>query len=330
VIEYKSGTEIPLWTNMTKGAVKIEKHIIESIDGNQLTFRTPIAHEINTLDQTWTVTKINSLSNIGIEGLTFQGNWHEQFVHHKDAVHDSGYSMLLLKNINHSWVKEVEFKDFSQASNLSNTFNVTVKDVNLTGTAGHMAVSILYGNNNLTDNIQDTAKTWHAPGVSKYSISNVHKNLSFDQSANIDLHGEQGVDNLFDGITGGWVYGRWGASKSNQPNHLQGLIFWNPTNTGEEMSNFMFMKDDSDYGRVIMPYVIGLEGNPVSFEYQSKYMTTMVENNKASYAPEQLCDTDTDNNQICTGQPQAYIESNGKSVYPPSLHDAQLSYRLAK
>lgn len=330
VVEHQSDTETPLWTNLTQGAVKIEKHIVESIDGNTLTFRTPIAHEINPQDHAWTISKINSLSNIGIEDLTFQGNWNYKFTHHKDALNDSGYSLLLLKNINNSWVKNVEFKDFNQASNLSNTFNVTIKDVNLTGTPGHMAISILYGNNNLTDNIQDTAKTWHAPGVSKYSISNVHKDLSFDESTNVDLHGEQSIDNLFDGMTGGWVYGRWGASKSNQPNHLQGLIFWNPTNIGEAMNNFMFMKDDSDYGRVIMPYVIGLEGNPVSFEYQSKYMSTMVEKNKATYAPELLCDTGSDGNLECRGKLQAYVESNGKAVSPPSLYDAQLSYRLAQ
>ncbi|MDN4711089.1 hypothetical protein QYZ44_18000 [Vibrio parahaemolyticus] len=56
---------------------------------------------------------------------------------------------------------------------LWNTYNVTVDDVTLSGTPGHLAFTITYGNYNLIENITDNSHAWHAPGVSKYSIANV-------------------------------------------------------------------------------------------------------------------------------------------------------------
>ncbi|NMV42319.1 DUF4955 domain-containing protein, partial [Vibrio parahaemolyticus] len=102
------------------------------------------------------------------------------------------------------------------------------------------------------ENITDNSHAWHAPSVSKYSIANVYKNNQYAADSSIDLHGEQSMHNLFDNMKGGWIYGRWDASSGNQPNHLKGLTFWNPVNTGVSENEFMFMKDDGIYGRVIM------------------------------------------------------------------------------
>ncbi|UJF20129.1 DUF4955 domain-containing protein [Vibrio sp. SS-MA-C1-2] len=112
------------------------------------------------------------------------------------------------------------------------------------------------------------------------------------------------------------MYGRWGASSSNQPNHLQGLTFWNPVNTGEPMEQFMFMKDDGIYGRVIMPYIIGMTGNEITFAPQANYVEKMIENGTAAYTSVPSQD-----------KLQAYVESNGQPVFPQSLYQAQVELR---
>ena len=47
-------------------------------------------------------------------------------------------------------------------------------------------------------NVTDNSNAWHAPGFSHTSLS--------------DLHGAQPRLNLFGHVSGGWIYGRWGAA----------------------------------------------------------------------------------------------------------------------
>ncbi len=91
-----------------------------------------------------------------------------------------------------------------------------------------------------------------------------------------------------------------GASSSNQPNHLKGLTFWNPVNTTPDSSNYTFMKDDGIYGRVIMPYIIGMTGTNFSVAPRSQYINVMIEKGTAAYT-EVPADSEK----------QAYIDSLG-------------------
>jgi hypothetical protein len=313
-LEIDAETKEYVWTNLTDGLDKIEKHQIIDIDGNILSFAAPIIHEIDATDN-WSIHLIKPATEIGIEDLTIAGNWHEQFVHHKDVIHDSGYSLLRIKNATNSWMRNVTFSDFCQAVNLHNTFNITAENITLTGVQGHIAFGITYSNNNLTKNVQDYANSWHAPGFSKYSVSNVHLRMSYSPISTSDLHGEQTMNNLFDNTSGGWVRHRWGAAQFNQPNHLHGLIYWNHKNTGSVVKDFEFMDSKSIYGRLIMPHIIGLHGFPVSFQHQKFFSEKIKAAGKAEY-PKLLPDV-----------PQAHIEFNGQSVWPVSLYEAQLEYR---
>ncbi len=54
---------------------------------------TPVQVDINP-DDHWTVSHSVRTENIGVENLTLRGNWQDNFIHHNDAVHDSGWSML--------------------------------------------------------------------------------------------------------------------------------------------------------------------------------------------------------------------------------------------
>lgn len=313
-LEFYADSKEYVWTNLTDGLDKIERHEIVKIEGNTLSFSTPIAHTIDAVDN-WTANVINPAIEIGVENITIAGNWHDKFIHHKDAIHDSGFSLLQIGNATNSWMRNVKFKDFVRAVSWRKTFNLTAENITCTGVQGHSAFSIMYGNNNLTKNVQDQANAWHASGFSKYSISNVHLRMSYDPTSTSDLHGEQSMHNLFDNTDGGWVRHRWGAAHFNQPNHLHGLFYWNHNNTGESVENFEFMDSESKYGRLIMPHIVGLHGNRVTFQNQEYFAQKIQASKKADYI------------DLLPNAAQAHVEFSGKKVLPVSLYEAQLQYR---
>lgn len=326
VFEKKHGNT--MWTSLKSGLIRKSKHMIVDIQSNRLILDSPIPHDVQS-NHNWNVTKIGSYSNIGVENLVLRGNWQDKFVHHGSADHDGAYSLLSLGRANNSWVRNVEFHDVNRALDISNSFNITNVNVSITGNGGHSAISVVNSNNILSKEIRDTANTWHASGVSKYTTTSVFSNSKYSSEKNIDLHGEQATNNLFEHNIGGWNHGYWGASIQNQPNHLKGLVFWNNVNTakGDVYNYYSFMNHDSDYGRVIMPYVIGLTGTKTKIAHQSKYMHEMVDANKAYYPPSKLCD-DINGQLECDGPTQAYVESTGKNVHPVSLYEAQLNLRI--
>lgn len=321
-----------LWSSLASGLKRISKHTVTAIEGNQVELSTPVPHGIKA-GQVWTMSKIPSFENIGFEDLTLRGNWQSTFEHHGSADHDGAFSLLAMKRVHNSWVKNVSFIDTNRALEVVNAYNLTNENITISGTPGHSAISISTSNNILSKNIKDYSNAWHASGLSKYTTTSVYLNSDYSAEMNIDLHGEQSVNNLFDNVKGGWNYGHWGASSKNQPNHLKGLIFWNGVNTsvasedGPDFDNYMFMNDQSDFGRLIMPYVIGLQGKQITFAAQSQYMHQMVSEGKAEYGSHQTCDI-VSGEKVCTGPLQAYLESNGAHVYPTSLYQAQLDYRL--
>lgn len=311
---------VPLWKNFDKEWKKLEKHEIASVEGNTLRFHEPVEHDID-INDSWTVLNIKPAVQVGVQDFTLKGSWSGSFVHHADALHDSGYSFLNINRAAHSWIQNLDVINFNQGIQLSHTFNTTTKDVKLTGVAGHISVSFLYGNNNLSKDVQDLAHTWHAPGLSKYSTHNVHLRTTFSPNMGRDLHGAQGMDNLLDSGKGGWVKGHWGAALKDQPNHLKGLYFWNEENTGKPNSALTFMQSSGVYGRIIMPHMIGVHGNELKVQSQFKYMISAHKRGWAEYEGFPKRDVQ-----------QAYVESMGTPVKPASLYEAQLEYRhsLAK
>ncbi|WP_067515758.1 DUF4955 domain-containing protein [Endozoicomonas ascidiicola] len=303
---------------MKKGLSLREIHQVESVNGNTISLVTPIQVNVDPADD-WSVYKSVRTENLGVEDIHFKGNWHTEFVHHGSAEHDSGYSAIQILKSANSWVRDVTLSDVSAAVALSDTTNSTVLDVTLKGTLGHLSLQFLNSFNNLSINFQDEADQWHSPGFSHYSSSNVQLDTVYKSTTSPDLHGAQPRINLFDRMTGGWMYGRWGAAKQNQPNHLKGLVFWNPKNTGTHGTDAPFeLMRASGFGRIPMPMIVGLHGNDIEFASQKAFYEYLSPKEKANY--------DAPLPEI----PQAHLESNGKPVFPSSLFLAQLEHRLDK
>jgi hypothetical protein len=245
-------------------------------------------------DKGWTVRKMDMLEEIGVEDIAFVGNWHGEFVHHKDAIHDGGWSCLELAQCANIWIRDCRFTDLNRAVTVNRSAAVTIQDIVLNGTPGHNAISLQWTCHALVRCVKDSAQHWHASGVSKTSSGNVFLQSEYSADTCYESHASQPRWTLMDNISGGWKYGRWGGALSNQPNHLEGLVFWNYRNTGKgEEGKFHFMRPDSEYGRIIMPYVIGFHGNPQEW---------------------------------VEGEVKV-LESYGQPVYPESLYEAQLKLR---
>lgn len=309
----------PGMTKLQQGLELREIHQITAINGHTLTLAAPVQVNIHP-DDKWTVFRSNRTEEIGLEDLAFRGNWKEKFKHHKSAIHDSGWGFVEIRQSANSWVKNVTFTDFNQGLLLTDTVNSTVMDTSFHGNPGHLSLQFLNSFNNLSMNVRDEADTWHSPGFSHYSSSNVHLDTWHSGTTSPDLHAAQPRINLFDRSQGGWIYGRWGGATVNQPNHLAGLVFWNPENTGVAYTSdepYEFMRP-AKYGRMIMPVVVGMHGKKVHFASQQDYYRYI--NHKAPQLYK----------KPLPDEPQAYIESNGQPVLPDSLFLAQLEYRLGK
>ena len=284
----------PAWKKLNTSGFDInEFHTIVSIEENWITFKEPIHAEV-LASKNWTVQPWNPLEEVGVEDIAFVGNWHEEFVHHKNAIHDGGWSIIQLSRCVNSWVRNCRFINVNRVLSVGGSAAVTVEDLSLEGNRGHNAVSLHGSSHCLVRRINDTASHWHAGGVAGTCSGNVFQHCNYPEDTCYESHASQPRWTLFDNMTGGWMYGRWGGAEGSQPNHLHGLVFWNYENIGAgESGEFHFMRPDSKYGRIIMPYVIGFHGNPQVFDERQIKM----------------------------------LESNGARVWPESLYTAQFELR---
>ncbi|MCF6441232.1 DUF4955 domain-containing protein [Pseudoalteromonas luteoviolacea] len=271
------------WGMIKKGVRSQEFHQITAIEGNEVTFAAVIHHDVEN-DGYWGLKQARLVQNIGVENLTIQGNWQESFKHHKSGVHDGGWSAIRFSRVAHAWLKNVEFIDLNQGVSVVNSAAMTLKDLAFTGNPGHISLDINASTHVLAQNIDDQAEHWHAAGFSHKAAGNVISGSTHSPDRFHNLHANMPYSNLIENSTGGWNYGFMGGSVGAQPNHLKHLVFWNITNTAqnESIDKWAFMRHDSKYGRVIMPYVVGLKGAGFNgFESQQRYDTSLADKPQA-------------------------------------------------
>ncbi|VGO14185.1 hypothetical protein PDESU_02744 [Pontiella desulfatans] len=290
-------TPDPAWKKINgQGVVIDEFHLIQNIDGNTLVFKEPIHTEVIAA-QGWMVINYEPLEEVGVEGIAFRGNWHGDFVHHRSFQDDSGWSGVAFSKTVNGWIRNCRFTDWSRAVSIKACAATTVQDLVLDGNAGHNAISVHNSSHVLVRDVEDTSGHWHASGVAGKCSGNVFLNCEYRADTCFESHASQPRWTLFDNISGGWKYGRWGGALGSLPNHLRGLVLWNYNNTGEgEPGEYGFIRPESVHGRIIMPYVIGFHGNPQAF----------------------------DESQV------EVLESNGARVWPDSLYEAQFELRMKK
>lgn len=282
------------WTKLNEGGVIVnEYHEVDKVKGNTIFFKEPILRAVSA-KYGWEIHSYGHGEEVGVEGIAFEGNWHEDFVHHKSALHDTGYTLMQFSRLTNSWVRNCKFTNFNSVFSTGLSANISAYNCDITGTPGHSAMSANGSSRVFFGMINDTAEQWHATGISKESIGTVIWRNTFSANSCFNSHASQPRTTLFDCTTGGFFLGRAGGAEFNLPNHLRELVLWNFKETDEAEENFEFWSSKTWFWKIIPPIVVGFHGSGTTF------------------LPEQV----------------GILESVGTPVKPESLYEEQLKLRL--
>lgn len=255
----------PRWTAIIEKGVHVEeRHQIDRVKGNTLVLTVPVMKPIEA-KYDWKVETLSTIEEVGFEGIRFEGQWSDLFVHHRSWMDDGGYSMLKMVGVVNSWIRDCEFANLNRVASINNSAHVTVLDTKLTGIPGHNAICFHGSSFCLMSNVQDEASHWHSLGVSKPAIGNVLVDCYWGSDTCFESHSSQPRYTLIDSCVGGFMKGHGGGAAFNLPTHVEGLVLWNFMKTNPKLEDFQFEPLDELYWRVLQPTIVGMHGTEISF-----------------------------------------------------------------
>ena len=223
----------PEWARLsgaTGGMAIREIHTIDRIDGNRVCFHNPIQFDlIVDIAGGFYLHSYPTLADCGVEDILFTGNWDdyaEEFVHHQDAIHDSGWCALLMQQVQNSWIRNCEFRHWNESICLDGAYATTVQNVTLSGKKGHSSVFARSGYGVLITECQFQAGHHHGPGPGYGAVNTVITKCVMQTDQNIESHSGQPYATLFDDVRGG-VLKNMGGPLQGLPHHGKHLVLWN-------------------------------------------------------------------------------------------------------
>lgn len=293
----------PRWERVYKNGPPFhEVHTVASIDGNRVRFAEPIHFTIRMNAAPFRLHSSDLLEEIGIEDIRFAGGWDtysEEFVHHKDAIHDSAWTMLAVNRVANGWVRRVEFRNVNQAIHGDTPVAFTFDRVRFTGKKGHTSISTRRGYGVLVRDSEDTAAHHHGPGFGYQGVGSVYLRHRMQPDQRIDSHGGNPYASLLDDVTGGVLDGN-GGPYPNYPHHSHYFVFWNFAHRASRDKTYDFWNiEKRNSSTFFRPIIAGLT---------SDRAVTFVD-----------ADKEIQKN-----------ESQGTPVTPQSLFEAQLQLRLCR
>jgi Domain of unknown function (DUF4955)/Immunoglobulin domain/Pectate lyase superfamily protein len=272
---YHNGLPLdPDWPRVVTNGVGIhEAHVIAQIQGNQARFREPLHFNLMMGSVAHRLEAVNPLVEVGIEDIRFTGSWDtypETFVHHKDWIHDSGWSLMSVKQVANGWVRRCEFRHFNTALTSDTAIAFTIENVKFTGKKGHTSVGGRRGYGLLVKDCEDTASTHHGPDTGYNAVATVYLRHIMQSNQQIDSHGGVPHATLFDQITGGVLYGN-GGPIDNYPHHGRYMTFWNFAHRSSSSRSYDFWDAVNRNSHTFtLPIFAGFTANTsVTFQSQS-------------------------------------------------------------
>jgi hypothetical protein len=290
----------PQWTRLfgNDGGMLInEIHTIEKIEGNRVKFKNPIHFDLILVKSAaFELLNYNSIEECGIEDIRFTSNWKtypEEFVHHKNAIHDYAYEAVGMEYVKNSWVRNCEFQDWNEGLFIRSGYQVSVLNVNFTGKKGHASVHARTGYGVLIKNCNFNNAQHHGAGTGYSAVNTVITQCTLGTDQNIDIHSGQPFATLYDDIRGGVFY-NLGGPEPGHPHHGKYLVLWNfrHQSVKEQHYDFWDLVKRRNYS-IALPFLVGFQSN-----------------------------------QKVTFENVGINESQGDEVLPRSLFEAQLQLRL--
>ncbi len=293
----------PHWERIIETGVTYEEnHEIERVSGHTITLKDPLINAINT-DFNWIAKPFHPLENIGVEDIFFKANFKDEFVHHKDFLHDNAWSIVAMSRVANSWVRRCGFGNVTGGVSLGNSYASSILMLMFEGNSGHKLTNVSQSTRILTGLIDDVSSNgqFHGASMSHRTSGSVIWRVK-NPKQGWDSHAEFPINNLVDLYEGSKMTNH-GGFHGNEPHHLKGLTLWNYKRIGKPEINYDFWKMTGKYAKdmywgfsVVNPIIVGLHGSPTTFNEENL----------------------------------GYLESLGDFVLPGSLYEAQLKFRLKK
>ncbi|SMD03933.1 DUF4955 domain-containing protein [Pedobacter nyackensis] len=292
----------PQWSRLLgeKGGMQIyEIHTITKVEGEKVTFKNPIHLDIKMVKSAnWTIESYVSIDHCGVEDILFTSNWKsypEEFIHHKNEIHDYAYEAIGMEYVKNSWVRNCEFHDWNEGVMIRSGYQVTVENTHFRGKKGHASVHARTGYGVLVKKCTFNGAQHHGAGTGYGAVSTVITQCSLGTDQNFDIHSGQPFATLYDDIDGGVFY-NLGGPEPGHPHHGKHLVLWDfhHKSAKDQHYNFWDMSRRRNY-TIAEPILVG---------FQSDKEVTF------------------DNAGV--------VEMKGEAVLPKSLFEAQLKLRLNK
>ena len=274
-----------------------ELHEVKSVAENTVTFTAPIHIDI-AAKYGWSLMGAVTVPDWGVEDLWFHGNFRDKFVHHKDYIHDSGWSFLNINGGRNAVVRRIRMSGINEGIGLVNCYLSSIQFVTIDGNPAHSTVSAKgFGYGNLLAFIEDKSDGGfqHGPDASHHAVGTVVWNYLGKEKSGPDYHANYPYCSLYDDSTSGLIGN--GGNVVNLPNHGLYLTWWNFNQIGRIYEKYDFFDPEKPFSytgvKIVMPCLIGFHGAATTFE------------------------------ESHLGK----IEFLGKEVWPRSLYEAQVSLR---
>ncbi|WOH36267.1 DUF4955 domain-containing protein [Thalassotalea fonticola] len=291
-----------VWSAINDNGVELsEFHQIVAINStdNTITLKDPVVDDIDA-SLNWTAEPYTMMENIGFEDIHFKGNFTDNFVHHKDYIHDYGWHAVSMVRAANSWVTRSRFTNVTRPVGMSLSYASSIHTILADGNGGHALTNIGGSSSRILQGlIWDNTSNgfYHGADMSGRANGSVTWRVEAEMGNGWDLHAAQPRTNLIDNYASAGISSS-GGHYSNNPNHLTGLTIWNQSATEAETAdpvNFWPGECGSNYcgTTLVSPTIVGYHGNDTTFAAASL----------------------------------KYQESTGSKVSPESLYEAQLAHR---
>ncbi|WP_066630713.1 DUF4955 domain-containing protein [Labilibacter marinus] len=227
----------PVWNTGNRGVRTLEKHIITSIEGNNVTFKNPVQYNITAEISGAELREYYTIEEVGVEDILFTSGWKnssEIYTHHGSDFVDYAYRALAFENVKNGWIRNCEIRDWNESLMVEKSMGVTVKNILISGKQGHTSYFARYSYGVLFEDCRDIVPVGfkdaggqgHGPGMRWSTVNTVFKNCEMQKHQPIDCHGYHPYSNLLDNVYGGSFYNSGGA-ESAYPNSGPYMTFWN-------------------------------------------------------------------------------------------------------
>lgn len=294
--------DLPLssqWTRLFgSGGMRVyELHEIKSITGTRITFVNPVQTDLPTIREPYVVEPYSTMNEVGVEDILFTSGWvnyPEDFVHHKDDIHDYAWNAMQFNHVRNGWVRNCEFSSWNQGIDVRESIGITISNVTISGKKGHASFLTRRSYGLLVKDCSDPAGQHHGPGTGYSGVNTVYLRHSMLEDISVDSHSGQPYATLMDDVDGG-VMSQNGGPHDSYPHHGQDFTFWNYRHKSSTAKTYDFWSLIRNGNTYAYPNFIGFQAN-----------------NDVTFMDEGL-------NQM-----------EGQMVSPRSLFEAQLELRLAE